>query len=87
MWIGGCVLNSWTRCAVCCRALNALDVRLHERALELLEHKRQQLEVSGVLQQLPEAPPENSGCTADDGDEDTDLDDEDYEDETLTVHV
>jgi hypothetical protein len=36
-----------------CRKLNSLDVRLHQRALELLQERRQQLTAAGSLQQLP----------------------------------
>lgn len=35
------------------RKLNSLDVRLHQRALELMQERRQQLTAAGTLQQLP----------------------------------
>lgn len=50
-----------------CRKLNALDVRLHQRSLEMLQQKRQQLAAAGSLQALPPAPANITNTTASKG--------------------
>lgn len=43
-----------------CRKLNALDVKLHERALELLQQRRDKQTAAGSLQALPKVTATNS---------------------------
>jgi hypothetical protein len=62
-----------------CRALNALDVKLYERGLELLEQNRQQLSAAEALQELP-VPHIDDGSSEDGDDEDADDDGEEFDD-------
>lgn len=59
-----------------CRELNALDVKLYERAQELLEASRQRLTDAGLLEALP-----NPAADEDDDYEDPPEDEEDSEGE------
>lgn len=49
------VHEPWRPCWCClaCRQLNALDIALHKRALELLEKRRSHQTTAGKLQALP----------------------------------
>lgn len=47
-------------CRLRCRKLNALDVKLHQRALELLQRRRDQQTAAGSLQALPQVTATNS---------------------------
>lgn len=59
------------------RDLNALDVKLYERALELLEHNRRQLSDSAALQALPVLHINDSSAAGDDDDDGQEDDGED----------
>jgi len=50
-----------------CRKLNALDVRLHQRSLEMLQQRRQQLAAAGSLQALPPVLANTTNTTASKG--------------------
>jgi hypothetical protein len=47
-------------CCLSCRKLNALDVKLHQRSLELLQQRRDQQTTAGSLQALPKVTATNS---------------------------
>jgi hypothetical protein len=49
-------------CCVLCtgRKLNSLDMRLHKRALELLEQQREKNAAAGSLQALPKVTPDTA---------------------------
>lgn len=53
-------------CALC-RKLNSLDVRLHKRALELLQQKRDAHTAAGSLQALPKVTADAAPASASKG--------------------